>query len=188
MIELRRLLANCPMTTEVGRNGTVPNLSATHLEVMSQKRSAAIGAVLRVTPSTLAWNGLRRSPSRYRHQRVLGEIMDGIMKLVLSLLHASSAPRRGRPMELRELIARALLDSPNGPGNKQCAEHLSRAILAALDAAGLVVVPREPTEEMCRVLHQTMFLEPYDATNLTNLGAGLEAANSYSPFAKKEVG
>lgn len=62
-----------------------------------------------------------------------------------------------------------------------CMDKAADAIIAALDAAGLVVVPREPTEEMVKAAEEG---------DLVNYPA--EDSWKYmiaaSPFAKKEVG
>jgi hypothetical protein len=74
-------------------------------------------------------------------------------------------------VDLRELLA-AAINSPNDY------DHAD-AILAALDAAGLVVVPREPTEEM-----EEAWLENDHQQTASGDYAVMLAA---SPYAKKEV-
>ena len=39
-----------------------------------------------------------------------------------------------------------------------------------------VLVPVEPTVEMCEALHTAMFQDPFDGQTLPMLGAGLDAA------------
>lgn len=69
-------------------------------------------------------------------------------------------------VDLRELLARALwsglprlYDEMPRPGSALAEEHIrcnegSDAILSALDAAGLVVVPREPTDVMASAVYK----------------------------------
>jgi hypothetical protein len=93
-------------------------------------------------------------------------------------------------MELREIIARASCEGVNWawPDGASDGDYLNRlmferqadAILTALDAAGLVVVPRKATEEMCRAMDNSP-----DDTLWQEVWAEAVAA---SPFAKKEVG
>jgi hypothetical protein len=90
-------------------------------------------------------------------------------------------------MELRDLIARALLADRRGPGNQPCANHLADAIIAALDAAGLAVVPREPTEEMAKA-GKNAFMPPTTFVSYTtSMAEAWVHMISASPFAKKEV-
>ena len=87
-------------------------------------------------------------------------------------------------MVLRELIARASGDgigSYVGP-DRDLDEVWAHAILTALDAAGLVVVPREPTEEMLWAVRSYIDRDAYID------GETYQAMIAASPFAKKEVG
>jgi hypothetical protein len=62
------------------------------------------------------------------------------------------------------------------------------AIIAALDAAGLVVVPSEPTEEMAKA-GKNAFMPPTTFVSYTtSVAEAWVHMVSASPFAKKEVG
>ena len=81
-------------------------------------------------------------------------------------------------VDLRELLA-AAINSPNDY------DHAD-AIIAALDAAGLVVVPREPTEEMSEAGMDYMpGCDPTDC--MVKAGVAFEAMLAASPYAKKGV-
>jgi hypothetical protein len=88
-------------------------------------------------------------------------------------------------MELRKLIALAINEQPGtvqrnyGP--------TADAILAALDAAGLVVVPRLPTVDMCEAgMDHMPGSDPTEC--MVEAGIVFEVMIAASPFAKKEVG
>ncbi len=102
-------------------------------------------------------------------------------------------------MELRELIARAVYaDNPTAwwlpqptdykgipPAVRRDLLQEAAAILAALDAAGLVVVPREMTKEMLADLHAAAF---FNSSIGTKIGPTYTAMIAASPYAKNEVG
>jgi len=106
-------------------------------------------------------------------------------------------------MELRDLIARAACADCEGAeyvGQKVVFEDgalhqmweayltTSDAILAAMDAAGLVVVPRDPTEEMAKA-GKNAFMPPTTFVSYTtSMAEAWTHMVSASPFAKKEVG
>ncbi len=48
-------------------------------------------------------------------------------------------------------------------------------------SSATVLLPREPTPEMYRAMHEAMFEEPYDASNMPMLGAGYDAAIAKAP-------
>ena len=79
-------------------------------------------------------------------------------------------------VDLRNLITEAVYSSRS----IDCAD----AILAAMDAAGLVVVPREPTEEMRRAFQEKMDEWMQEIGTDDDLYTAMIAA---SPYAKKEV-
>jgi hypothetical protein len=84
-------------------------------------------------------------------------------------------------VDLRELIARAAYEK--GSFLVQAYDPWltwADAILAALDAAGLVVVPRRADEKMCRGMDGSV-----EGCLWQEVWASAIAA---SPFAKKEVG
>ena len=89
-------------------------------------------------------------------------------------------------VDLRNMLAFSICEyDEEHPGSCGCGGVCSNthaigqadAILAALDAAGLVVVPREPTEEMGQAWHDA------DLVCRDEWQAMLAA----SPYAKKEV-
>lgn len=95
--------------------------------------------------------------------------------------------------ELRELLARAI--DPNFDNIPKINLYKQRlddvfyqvdAILAALDAAGLVVVPRPPTEAMCEAGMDYMpGCDPTDC--MVKAGVAFEVMLAASPYAKKEM-
>ena len=93
-------------------------------------------------------------------------------------------------MELRELIARVTHETAQSDMD-MCgiynADDVADAILAALDKAGLVVVPKLPTVDMCEAgLDHMPGNDPTDC--MVKAGIVFERMIAASPFAKKEVG
>jgi hypothetical protein len=85
-------------------------------------------------------------------------------------------------MGLRDMIARAAKHATGYVAVSHYeSEVIADAILAALDAAGLVVVPREPTEEMVR------YIRGIAATN-HSAAAMWRHIVAASPYTKKAVG
>jgi hypothetical protein len=106
--------------------------------------------------------------------------------------------------DIRELIARAACSDCDGAEfieqvtvHEDGSRHplwtaymtTADAVLAALDASGIVLVPREPTEEMARPLTRLWLLSDQDANSGDMLEAKgyLKAALSASQYAKKDV-
>jgi hypothetical protein len=100
-------------------------------------------------------------------------------------------------VDLRELIARAacsdcegaafINSTPDSTTNEyRWQDYLSTAdaILAALYAAGLVVVPREPTEEMIAAFSDSIQFWMEECGEDADVYRSMLAA---SPYAKKEV-
>jgi hypothetical protein len=93
-------------------------------------------------------------------------------------------------MELRDLIARVTYENALSDMD-MCgiynADDVADAILTALDAAGLVVVPREPTEEMAKA-GKNAFMPPTTFVSYTtSMAEAWVHMIAASPFAKKEV-
>ena len=90
-------------------------------------------------------------------------------------------------VDLRELIANTVQETRAGYQDDPTPEDWAsaRAILAALDAAGMVVVPREPTDEMKEAgeLSPNYVIKRRDMAHLDVYRAMISA----SPYAKKEV-
>ena len=65
---------------------------------------------------------------------------------------------------------------------------IADAILAALDTAGLVVVPREATEVMAKAGKKAFMPPTTFQKYMTTMEEAWEAMIAASPFSKKEVG
>ena len=94
-------------------------------------------------------------------------------------------------MDIRELIGVTIKESRTRQaethGNDHDNDDVAGAVLAALDKAGLVVVPREPTEGMVTSGKDAYMPPTTFVKYTTTMEEAWEAMIAASPYAKKEM-
>lgn len=116
-----------------------------------ERRAAQAGYV--AASDRLANGGGEEAMDAYREaERAFGAVLLAEDKIRRPHVYATDREPMVKATSAKEVIAAAILDDARAmgalAGGLPVERRLATAILAALDAAGLVVVPREPTEAM----------------------------------------